>query len=242
MWARNIWVYRACWLWRKRPATVRWAKSLCQEFIQGRVTPHFAGRAARGRDDPQGAVGDAGGCPLRHWTNNDPLAIRRDLGKVVAQAVVRRPANGFAFPPWPPERNSYRSYRTCGSAAAASARSGHRTLRVGLAGRASSKDEMLAVGSPDWVAVHVARVVSARQGLDLVPRSESSNRECARWIEDLQELVVQKIGDKHLFVQGGRAYCPSGETRDRKPIVLCPWGLSGKEFQLITCRFDDHLC
>ena len=32
-------------------------------------------------------------------------------------------------------------------------------------------------------------------------------------------------------------YCPSGETRDRKPMVLCPLGLSGKEFQLITSSF-----
>jgi len=54
---------------------------------QGGVAPHLAGRAARGRDDPQGAVGTHE-LPVAALDEHHPPAVRRDLGKVVAQAVV----------------------------------------------------------------------------------------------------------------------------------------------------------
>ena len=37
-------------------------------------------------------------------------------------------------------------------------------------------------------------------------------------------------------------HLPSGDTRERKPIVRCPSGLPGNEFQVITSSRSIRIC
>ena len=73
--------------------------------------------------------------------------------------------------------------------------------RVGLARRGAREDDRLAVGRPGGIAVHVVGVVGAGQAVHGAGRAVVVGEDAARGIEDLQEAVVQEVGDVDLLVE-----------------------------------------
>src|ERR1700694_3360564 len=126
----------------------------------GRLTARFA------------AVGfslGVGGCwNLRLFTPNkdEPFAVRRDLGKVVAHAVVRGSGDGFGRAAFAVVKGDaievVLNLRLIG---VVGAESGGLSLGARIAGFSTREDDEFSVGAPHAISLHILWIVGSGQRL-----------------------------------------------------------------------------
>ena len=196
---------------------------------QRRVAAHAARLPARGRHDVELAIGaHQQAVPGLH--EDDPASVRRDLREAVAHAVAGGAGDGFGLAAFAVVEGDAveivldRDFRGVVGVGGHFAVGRVRILRLG-----AREHQVLAVGAPDGVGLHVARVVGAGQRLELARVAVVPDQDAARGIKDLEEAVVREIGDvvelRCSRMPGGLTVVttrrPSGETCDMKPTRSC---------------------
>src|ERR1035437_9456122 len=161
----HLGIGRAAFGGEHQPSPVR--RETVPRVHQRRIADHAACLPARRRDDVELAVG-AHQLPVAGMYEDDPAAVGRDLREAVAHAVAGGAGDGLGLASSAVvEGDSVQIIlnRNFGGVVGVG---GHFAAgRVGIFRLRPREHEVLAVGAPDGIGVHVARVVGSGQRLEL---------------------------------------------------------------------------
>src|SRR5580692_10535165 len=127
---------------------------------------------------------------------DDPAGIGRDLGEVVAHAVVGGPGDGLGRAATAVvEGHAIEIVLDRSFVGIIGAQRFLLAFRIGILCFGAGEYDVFAVGTPHPIGLNVARVFGAGQGLALARGAAVPLQDAARGIEDLEEAIVLEVRD-----------------------------------------------
>ena len=182
----------------------------------GRIGAQTAGFASVEGDDVKLTVG-AHELPVMALDEDDPFAVGRHLGKVVAHTVLRGAGNGLGSASLTVvEGDPVKIVLNLSLVGIVGVEGGFLAILARVARHRTREHDGLAVGAPNAIRLHKMRVVGAGQRLAQSRGAAVPLQDAAGWIKDLQKAVVLEIGDviRFGYVEGW-----AGKGADDKAAV-----------------------
>src|ERR1035438_9151212 len=162
---------------------------------QAGVSPQAARDAAGKWNDVQLAVGPHELAVLA-LDKDDPAAVGRDLGKVVAQAIVRGACDTlWDAAPALVERDAIEVVFDLRFAGIVGAQRRSLPWSARRAGFSAGKDDVFAIRAPYSIGLHVVWIVGSRKWRSQAGGATIPLKNATRGKEDLEKVVIEEVGD-----------------------------------------------